>query len=802
MLHYFEGLSTEATAQRLGCPRGTVLSRLSRARSRIKSRLERQGVSFSALIPAGEGLIRWIPPASVPAWLLKTTVRSASALALASAAIENVVPAAVASLSRGVVRTLLLSRIRAAAAVIVLTVAGVSIGLAATFRSGDDPRQAARGPEMPRPQLSQAAKNETSRSEEKAMGERFEYAGLVLDPDGKPTAGAKIHLAYWNDRGEVPTKVLGTTDAEGRFHFTVTRRDFTGTEHEEPWIWAPVVATLVGCGPGWGSAFEDGKVKLDPHNLTIRLARDDVPVEGRIVDLEGRPVAGVSIHLGKIHEPENKDLSTWIAASLSGKEGSTTIEQSHLTRRLASEGSGLPSSVTTDAEGWFSVHGIGRERVIALKISGPTIQTKEFSVLTRDIKPFQLTRGRGSPDWGISVYYGARFTHAAAPTKPVVGVVKDKDTGRPMAGVLITCFKTAEFPVIHSSSDLKATTDRDGRYRLIGLPRGRGNQVIAVPAKGQPYLPSWREVPDSPGLDPVVLDVGLKRGIVIEGRVIDNETGKPLKANVEYNAFQDNPHLAEAPGFDRALLWGQYKTEPDGSFRIVGLPGRGLVSAMFLGGSDQYLEGVGLKGSIHDLDVVPHGLPIGFNTFSDINPAKSATTIHCDLALERGLTRTIRVVDPQGQPVAGARIRTKLDLEYWTPPQEGAEFRVECLRRREKRQVLALLEDRKLGGWVELNADEPAVTELKLRPWATAIGRVVEDDGDPRQQLDLVPRPWIERRIETDSQGRFRIDRLIPGMPIEIWVSPQTGYLSGKIAKRLVLAAGEVKDLGDVKEGK
>src|SRR5262249_52397019 len=43
VLHYFEGLSTEATAQRLGCARGTVLSRLSRARNRLKQRLERRG---------------------------------------------------------------------------------------------------------------------------------------------------------------------------------------------------------------------------------------------------------------------------------------------------------------------------------------------------------------------------------------------------------------------------------------------------------------------------------------------------------------------------------------------------------------------------------------------------------------------------------------------------------------------------------------------------------------------------------------------------------------------------------------
>ena len=69
VLHYFEGLSAEATAQRLGCARGTVLSRLSRARDRIKRRLEQQGVSYPALIPVGDPMVRWLPPAPVPAWL-------------------------------------------------------------------------------------------------------------------------------------------------------------------------------------------------------------------------------------------------------------------------------------------------------------------------------------------------------------------------------------------------------------------------------------------------------------------------------------------------------------------------------------------------------------------------------------------------------------------------------------------------------------------------------------------------------------------------------------------------------------
>ena len=132
--------------------------------------------------------------------------------------------------------------------------------------------------------------------------------------------------------------------------------------------------------------------------------------------------------------------------------------------------------------------------MIRLKISGPTIQTKEIGVLTRAISPFQVNNGRGSPDWGIALYYGTRFTHAAAPTKPVIGVVKDKETGKPLAGVRIASDRTAEFPV-YGFNGIETTTDEHGRYRLVGLPKGRGNQFIAIPAKGQPYLAARRRSP-------------------------------------------------------------------------------------------------------------------------------------------------------------------------------------------------------------------------------------------------------------------------------------------------------------------
>ena len=48
LLCYFEGLTHEEAATRLGCPIGTVKGRLARARDLLRKRLVRRGVTFSA----------------------------------------------------------------------------------------------------------------------------------------------------------------------------------------------------------------------------------------------------------------------------------------------------------------------------------------------------------------------------------------------------------------------------------------------------------------------------------------------------------------------------------------------------------------------------------------------------------------------------------------------------------------------------------------------------------------------------------------------------------------------------------
>ncbi len=219
VLHYFEGLTTEATAQRLGCARGTVLSRLSRARDRIKARLERQGVSYPALIPAGGSLVRWLPLDAVPASLAQGTVRAASSLGLAGAAIESIVPAAVAQLSRRVARRLVMTRVGWAASMIVLVVMGVSIGLAATLAPSDEPRP---GQVTERPQDAMA-KPQASRTGQPVKAEPIVLRGQVLDPDGKSVAGAELVVSVPVIGLGAEPRHVGITGSDGRFQLSIER---------------------------------------------------------------------------------------------------------------------------------------------------------------------------------------------------------------------------------------------------------------------------------------------------------------------------------------------------------------------------------------------------------------------------------------------------------------------------------------------------------------------------------------------------------------------------------------------------
>ena len=72
--------------------------------------------------------------------------------------------------------------------------------------------------------------------------------------------------------------------------------------------------------------------------------------------------------------------------------------------------------LTSDRDGRFELHGIGRERIVNLTISGPTIETKQVRVRTRPGKTIQRLEWKDFPGSGALTYYGSSFEHAAPPT--------------------------------------------------------------------------------------------------------------------------------------------------------------------------------------------------------------------------------------------------------------------------------------------------------------------------------------------------------------------------------------------------
>ena len=128
---------------------------------------------------------------------------------------------------------------------------------------------------------------------------------------------------------------------------------------------------------------------------------------------------------------------------------------------------------------------------------------------------------------GHETIYGSDFTYTAAPGRPIEGVVKDAKTGQPLADAEIRSYHFRRDELV-GDDELRTKTDAQGRFRLSGMPKGKGNVLIVVPNDEQPYFMQEIKVPDPPGADAVSVELALQRGIWIEGKVTDKATGKAV----------------------------------------------------------------------------------------------------------------------------------------------------------------------------------------------------------------------------------------------------------------------------------
>jgi RNA polymerase sigma factor (sigma-70 family) len=125
LLHHLEGLTVAEVARRLVCPQGTVAARLARAKERLRTRLARRGLTLSAALLGAAWQAR---AAAVTAPLERTTVEAALAVAAHNTA-GGLTSAAVAVLTKGVLKAMSVTKLKVAVALALL--AG-GFGLAVT----------------------------------------------------------------------------------------------------------------------------------------------------------------------------------------------------------------------------------------------------------------------------------------------------------------------------------------------------------------------------------------------------------------------------------------------------------------------------------------------------------------------------------------------------------------------------------------------------------------------------------------------------------------------------------------------
>jgi RNA polymerase sigma factor (sigma-70 family) len=110
LLCYVQGLSSEEAAQRLGCAKGTVFSRLSRARDLLRRRLIRRGVDVSAGALAAVLTENAVLRAAPPLALREITIRTS--LLFAAGTARQTLSAPLAALVAGVVRSMILNKVK------------------------------------------------------------------------------------------------------------------------------------------------------------------------------------------------------------------------------------------------------------------------------------------------------------------------------------------------------------------------------------------------------------------------------------------------------------------------------------------------------------------------------------------------------------------------------------------------------------------------------------------------------------------------------------------------------------------
>jgi beta-lactamase regulating signal transducer with metallopeptidase domain len=664
------------------------------------------------------------------------------------------------------------------------------------------------------------------------------FSGRVTDSDGRPISHTRIFLvsgsfSYAGGTMPMDLREVASSDERGNFAFEFTRPSQDQNGFEEPAMNAQIVAQT----PGYGLAslpLEAFDLQPVDSRKRERLQRDvdqfygagrfadrtlklrpEQPIHGRLLDLEGRPLTNVLVSAESISEVKIEMLLKAFEKSdkrlMYQAAPPIQISLDPLQR--------LFPPVKTDSQGAFTFRGVGKDQLLTLTFQKEGVEAARIYVVGRKMHSARLPQIEHYSNGYHDFYGGCDFTYALGPAAPVIGVVKDCDTGQPIPNT--TVFVERLFAEQGKQREqlrlfcryIRATTDKQGRFRIVGIPPGDTHVLRAVPPLAEPYLMAEKEI--SPKLDGShgTIEIPVKQGLWYEGRVTDKASGKPVMAFVDHLALQSNPNKLDNFGLRQGWEMERYPTDSDGRYRTLGLRGPGvlLIRAMDLDGYPRGIGGdkvPGYDAHIEMLPTAPFGMRLGnWNLVIQVDPPKTAATFHRDIVLDAGEVIPGRLLAPDGKALTDVQVLGENLHNAWRMPHTNAEFQLKGYDGKGPRQLLFQASEGSLVGHYRLEGPAPKEIVVKLERGVRVKGRLIErESGLPAGRYEI----YCEKTtlgefgvlyVPTDDDGRFEVKGLHAGEVYKMNVLDSRRVTNNKNKFQIDLKhakPGDQIDLGDI----
>jgi RNA polymerase sigma factor (sigma-70 family) len=766
-----EGKTRDEAAAYLGLPLTTVKSRLEEGRELLRRRLVRRGLSLSITL-AGINLCSGAARGTVREELVVAMSRAALQ-SLAGELTASVIPPNVAALVKGGLHTMLQTRLKIMAALTLTILIGATTAGALSYQTP------ARAHEEERTNDRTITARKTAGAEEDkpaVMGTSVvvpETARiLVLDARGKPVAGATIRRLRAGRTSTIAETVLGKTDARGRFDAEVV---------------SSCSFTAVVDGPEGGVAWSPAQTR--GGDLTLKMA-PPLPIKGRLVDLQGKPIAGAKVNVESVEAAVNDDL-TGVYNIFRTNPRFPAVSLA----RLDAGATGAPPGTVTDKDGRFELRRVGRNQLVRLRLEAEGMERRGITIVA---DPEFATRMKPLTDaekeknklrlQHMPAVYGPAFTHAVQPEHLLVGTVVDGVTGKPVKGITVwgTTVPLHRTSFGHSpwKDTAVATTDDKGQFTLRGLPKAvvwdlpflprEKKRYLHIRAEGAPYLDDVVIVPDTADYTPAKVEVKLRPAVMVSGQLVNKATLKPVSGTAHWMGLFANKQLADGLD-DYSQLYKKnlsgvsptgthQETGADGRFQLRVPPGPGVIFARANVSEEfavytparvreedrNYLvkrekntgrrtigaERVDDQESFHM--VGSSGGSRWFvrweNDYRVIDPTAGARSVEVKMVFDPGARVKLKVLDPEGKPLKGATLVGHGEYGERTPTFASAEIEVGGLDPKGQPQQLYLLhKGRNLCAGLKVRGDEKDTIRVKMQSGASVVGRVVDHTGKPVQ---------------------------------------------------------------------